>query len=86
MDAYDLVFEESLNRIHFVVTIITVLDLVRVFMAWEQWMGTKFATFFYGAEFQWLAVLFVLSAVVFAINAFRSYRRTGGPELSLASL
>ncbi len=76
MDAYDLVFEESLNRIHFVVTIITVLDLVRVFSAWEQWMGTKFATFFYGAEFQWLAVLFVLSAVVFAINAFRSYRRT----------
>jgi len=76
MDAYDLAFEESLNRIHFVVTIITVLDLVRVFMAWEEWMGTKFATFFYGAEFQWLAVLFVLSAVVFAINAFRSYRRT----------
>ena len=76
MDAYDLVFKESLNRIHFVVTIITVLDLVRVFSAWEQWMGTKFATFFYGAEFQWLAVLFVLSAVVFAINAFRSYRRT----------
>lgn len=76
MDGYDLVFEESLNRIHFVVTIIVVLDLVRVFMAWEQWMGTKFATFFYGAEFQWLAVLFVLSAVVFAINAFRSYRRT----------
>jgi len=75
MDACYLVFEESLNRIHFVVTIITVLDLVRVFMAWEQWMGTKFATFFYGAEFQWLAVLFVLSAVVFAINAFRSYRR-----------
>jgi hypothetical protein len=76
MDAYDLVFEESLNRIHFVVTIITVLDLVRVFMAREQWMGTKFAMFFYGAEFQWLAVLFVLSAVVFAINAFRSHRRT----------
>jgi len=76
MDAYDLVFKESMNRIHFVVTIITVLDLVRVFLAWEQWMGTKFATFFYGSEFQWLVVLFGLSAVVFAINAFRSYRRT----------
>jgi hypothetical protein len=76
MDAYGLAFKESLNRIHFVVTIITVLDLVRVFSAWEQWMGTKFAMFFYGAEFQWLAVLFVLSAVVFAINAFRSHRRT----------
>jgi hypothetical protein len=31
MDAQRLVFEESLNRIHFVVTIIAILDLVRVF-------------------------------------------------------
>ncbi len=76
MDGYDLVFEESLNRIHFVVTIIVVLDLVRVFMAWEQWMGTKFATFYYGSEIQWLAVLFALSTVVFAVNAYRSYRCT----------
>jgi len=76
LDAYELVFEESLNRIHFVVTIIAVLDLVRVFMAWEQWMGTKFATFYYGSEIQWLAVLFGVSAIVFAINAYRSYRRT----------
>ena len=76
MDAQNLVFEESLNRIHFVVTIIAVLDLVRVFSAWETWMGTKLAQFFYAGEFQWLAVLFAFSAVVFAINAYRSYRRT----------
>ena len=69
MDGCDLLFEESLNRIHFVVTIIVVLDLVRVFMAWEQWMGTKFATFYYGSEIQWLAVLCGLSAVVFVVNA-----------------
>jgi hypothetical protein len=76
MDAHDLVFEESLNRTHFVVTVIAVLDLVRVFMVWAQWAGSKFATSYYGAEFQWLAVLLALSAVIFAINAYRSYRRT----------
>ncbi len=76
MDAHNLIFEDSMNRIHFVVTIITILDLVRVFSAWEQWMGTKFATFFYGSEFQWLVVLLGMSAIVFGINAYRSYRRT----------
>ena len=76
MDEHDLVFEESLNRIHFVVSIIAVFDLVRVFVVWAQWVGTKFATFYYGAEFEWLAVLFGLSVVVFAINACRSYRHT----------
>jgi hypothetical protein len=76
MDAHNLIFEDSMNRIHFVVTIIAIVDLVRVFSAWEQWMGTKFATFFYGSEFQWLVVLLGMSAVVFGINAYRSYRRT----------
>jgi hypothetical protein len=76
VDAHGLVFEESMNRIHFVVTIIAVLDLVRVFMVWAAWTGTKFAEFYFGNEFQWVAVLFGLSAVVFSINAYRSYRRT----------
>jgi hypothetical protein len=76
MDAHNLVFAESMNRIHFVVTIIAVLDLVRVFMVWAQWTGSKFADFYFGNEFQWVAVLFGLSAVAFAINAYRSYRRT----------
>jgi hypothetical protein len=76
MDAHDLIFEDSLNRVHFVVTIIAVLDLVRVFAGWQQWMGTKFGAFYFrDTEIQWLAVLFGLSAVVFAINAIRSYRR-----------
>jgi hypothetical protein len=74
MDAQKMVFAESMNRIHFVVTIIAVLDMVRVFMVWAQWTGTKFATFYFGAEFQWLAVLFGFSAVVFAISAYRSHR------------
>jgi len=76
MDGQDLVFEEALNRIHFVVTIIAILDLVRVFMAWQQAMASKLAALYFGPEIQWLAVLFGLSAVVFAINAYRSYRRT----------
>ena len=75
MDAHDLEFEDSLNRLHFVVNIIAVLDLVRVFMAWQQWMGTRFATFFYGSEIRWLVSLLGLSAVVFAVNVYRSYHR-----------
>ena len=76
MDGQGLVFGEALNRIHFVVTIIAILDLVRVFMAWQQAMASKLAALYFGPEIQWLAVLFGLSAVVFAINAYRSYRRT----------
>ena len=75
MDAQRLVFEESLNRIHFVVTIIAILDLVRVFMSWQQALVSKLAELYFGPEFEWLGVLFGMSAVVFAINAFRSYRR-----------
>jgi hypothetical protein len=75
MDAQDLVFEDSLNRIHFVTTIIAVIDLVRVFAGWEQTTVSKLAALYFGPEIQWLAVLFGLSAVVFAINAIRSYRR-----------
>jgi heme/copper-type cytochrome/quinol oxidase subunit 1 len=76
MDAHNIAFEESLNRIHFIVTIIAVFDLVRVFMAWEQALVSKMAALYFGPEIQWLAVLFGLSAVVFAVNAYRSYRRT----------
>jgi hypothetical protein len=76
MDAHNMVFKESMNRIHFVVTIIAVLDLVRVFMVWASWAGSKFADFYYGDELTWVAVLFGMSAVVFGINAYRSYRRT----------
>jgi len=56
-------------------------------------MGTKFATFFYGAEFQWLAVLFALSAGGVRYQRFSELSphrrpdvtpRNGGPELSLA--
>ena len=39
-------------------------------------MASKLAALYFGREIQWLAVLFGLSAVVFAINAYRSYRRT----------
>jgi hypothetical protein len=75
MDAQDLNFEDSLNRIHFVVTIIAVLDLVRVFGAWLQTLVSKMAALYFGPEFEWLFVLFGLSGVVFAINAYRSYRK-----------
>jgi hypothetical protein len=75
MDAQDLAFEDSLNRIHFVLTIIAVIDLVRVFGAWQQTLVSKMAALYFGPEFEWLIVLFGLSGVVFAINAYRSYRR-----------
>jgi hypothetical protein len=75
VDSYELPFEESMNRIHFAVTIIAVLNMVRVFGAWQQAMVSKWAMFFFGPEFTWMYVLFGLSALVFAINAFRSYQR-----------
>jgi hypothetical protein len=75
IDSYELPFEESMNRIHFTVTLIAVLDMVRVFAAWQQAMVSKLAAFFFGPEFAWLYVLFGFSALVFAISAFRGYQR-----------
>ena len=75
VETHHLVFEESLNRMHFVVTIFAVLDMVRVFMSWQQAMVSKLAELYFGPEFQWLAMFFGLSAAVFAINAYRSFRR-----------
>jgi len=51
---------------------------VRVFMSWEQAMASKLAALYFGPEIEWLTVLFGLCAVVFAINAYRSYRRATG--------
>jgi hypothetical protein len=75
IDSYRLAFEDSMNRLHFGVTIIAVFDLVRVFAAWQQAMVSKMAAFYFGPEFQWLYLLFGLSALVFAISAFRSFRK-----------
>ena len=72
MDAQKIAFEESLNRLHFIVTIIAVFDMVRVFMAWEQKLGSKMLELYFGPEFEWLTGLFVLSAIVFVINIFKS--------------
>jgi hypothetical protein len=71
-DAQRIVFLEKMNRIHFVVTIIAVLDMVRVFMGWEQTLVSKMAALYFGPEIEWLIVLFGASAVVFVINIVRS--------------
>jgi hypothetical protein len=76
MDAHDLVFDGSLERIQFSVTMVAVFDMVRVLMAWEQALVSKTAALYFGNEFIQLVVLFALSVVVFGINAYRSYRRT----------
>jgi len=75
-DTQRIVFEESLNRIHFVVTIIAVFDMVRVFMAWEQKLVSKMLELYFGPEFEWLTGLFVLSVIVFVINVFKSGSQT----------
>jgi hypothetical protein len=53
-----------------------VFDLVRVFVAWEQALVSKMLALYFGPEIRWLVALFGFSAVVFAINAYHSYRRT----------
>ena len=75
-DTQKIVFEESLNRIHFVVTMIAVFDMVRVFMAWEQKLVSKMLELYFGPEFEWLTGLFVLSIIVFVINIFKSGSQT----------
>jgi hypothetical protein len=75
IDSYALVFEDSMNRIHFFVTIVAALVTVRDFGDWQQAMVSKVWAFYFRPELAWLYLLYFLSALVFAISAFRSYRR-----------
>jgi heme/copper-type cytochrome/quinol oxidase subunit 1 len=76
IDVHRLPFAESMNRIHFVVTIIAVLDLVRVFVSWEEAMISTLAALLFGPQFVTLAVLALFDFVVFAVSAIDSYRRS----------
>jgi hypothetical protein len=76
MDAQGMVFQDSMNRIHFVVTIIAIFDMVRVFMAWEQALVSKMAALYFGPEFQWLAVLFAFSGTVFVANILKNAKQS----------
>jgi hypothetical protein len=76
MDAQGFAFQDSMNRIHFVVTIIAVLDLVRVFMAWEQALVSKMAALYFGPEIEWLAVLFAFSGAIFIVNIVKSLKQS----------
>lgn len=74
-DSYGLVFEESMTRIHFWLNIVVVLVLVRFFSDWQQAMTSKTWALFFRPRFGWLYLLFFLSALVFAINAYKAYQR-----------
>jgi len=75
IDSYGLVFEDSMSRLHFGVTIIAVLVMVRFFGDWQQSMVSKTWAFFFAPQFGWLYLLLLMSLLVFAISAIRSYLR-----------
>jgi hypothetical protein len=68
-DTCRIAFDDSLSRWHFAVTIVGV---ILVIMEWEQSVMYRM-TALSGAEP--LEVIAGLSAIVFAINAYRGYRR-----------
>jgi hypothetical protein len=72
IDSYRLAFEDSMNRLHFVVTIIAVIDMVHTFSAWQQAMTSKFQAFFFPPQYGWMYLFFFISALVFAFSAVRS--------------
>jgi hypothetical protein len=75
IDSYGLVFEDSMNRIHFWVTIIAVFVMVRAFTDWQQSMISKTWAFFFPPQYEWLYLLLFLSLMVFVLSAYRSFRR-----------
>ena len=75
IDSYRLAFEDSMTRIHFVLNIVIVFVVVRDFGDWQQAMVSKSWAFYFTPQFAWLYLLYFLSALVFAISAFRSHRR-----------
>ena len=74
-DSYGLVFEDSMTRVHFFVTLVPVFVLVRFFGDWQQAMVSKTWALFFTPQFGWLYLLLFMTALVFAISAIRSYLR-----------
>ena len=73
-DSYGLVFEDSMTRLHFFVTLVPVFVLVRFFGDWQQSMVSNTWAFYFTPQFAWLYLLLFMTAVVFAISAIRSFR------------
>lgn len=72
-DTYRIEFDQSLNRVHFLVTIVAVVILIKDFAAWQQTLVSQMAALYASPDLQWLAAPFILSVIVFMLNVYRSF-------------
>jgi len=73
--SYSLAFDDSLTRAHFAVTIVAALNVIRTFASWQEALASPSAALYFDPQTEWMAALFGLGTIVFAINTYRSFRR-----------
>lgn len=72
--SYGLVFDDSLTRAHFAVIIVAALNVIRTFASWQEALVSPSAALYFDPQTEWMAALFGLGTIVFAINTYRSFR------------
>jgi hypothetical protein len=76
MDIYRIEFDQSMNRVHFLVTVIAVVLFIKAFMNWQETLVSPLAALYLTPDLEWLAAPFILGAIVFMLNVYRSFPRT----------
>lgn len=69
-------FEESMNRIHLVVTLVAALDMFRIAMSWAMSTASTLKNPYLQSEFHEMWILLGVALAVFGVNIFQSYRRS----------
>jgi hypothetical protein len=71
-----LKFEESMNRIHLVATLVAALDMFRIAMSWAMSTASTMKNTYLQNEFREVWILLGVALAVFVVNVFQSYRRS----------
>ncbi len=73
---YRIEFDQSMNRVHFLVTVIAVIIFIKAFTNWQETLVSPLAALYLAPDLEWLAAPFILSTIVFMLNVYRSFPRT----------
>ena len=75
MSAYRIEFDQSMTRIHFLVTSVAVVILIKDFESWQRALASPMAAPYLTPDVEMLAAPFLLSAIVFMLTLYRSLSR-----------
>lgn len=73
---WNLKFEDSMNRIHLVATLVAALDMFRIAMSWAMSTASTMKNPYLQSDSREVWILLSVASAIFAVNIFQSYRRS----------